>query len=210
MGAGHLAVGLGLSSADRHMNAGWFVLCAFLADVLLGIFVLLGLEEVHIPPSYEFRHYLEFTFPYSHGLLATGVWAVVAAGIARAFAPTKTALLIAGAVVSHFILDWIVHVPELPVAGEDSHKFGLAMWNAPAQAIAVEAAVVAAGLFLYARTARAARWPMVAYVAALTPLMIGGQWLATNAPPVRVLAWIWIGGGILLSAVAYAIDRLRR
>jgi hypothetical protein len=113
-------------------------------------------------------------------------------------------------VASHFILDWIVHVPELPLAGEDSRKFGLALWDAPAQAIAVELVVVAAGLLFYSRTARAARWPMVAYVAVLTPLMIGGQWLATNAPPIRVLAWSWIGGGILLSAVAYAIDRLRR
>jgi hypothetical protein len=209
MGVGHLAAGLGLSSADRRTNAGWFVLGALLADILLGIFVLSGLEEVHISPSFARRHYFEFTFPYSHGLLATIVWAILAAGLARAFAAWKTALLMAGAVASHFVLDWMVHVPELPLAGEESRKFGLGLWDAPATAIAVEAAVVAAGLALYARAARRARWPMVGYVAVLTPVAIARQWLMTSAPPIPVLAWNWIIGSILLSAIAYGIDRLR-
>lgn len=199
-----------MSSAGRRTNAGWFVLCAFFADVLLGIFVLSGLEEVHVSPGFTLRHYFEFTFPYSHGLVATAIWAILAGGVTRAFASTRTALLVACAVGSHFILDWIVHVPELPLAGEDSRKFGLGLWDSPAAAIGVEAAVVAAGLFLYARAAGAARWPMVGYVGALTPLMIGGQWLMTSAPPIRVLAWNWIAGSILLSAIACAIDRLRR
>jgi hypothetical protein len=209
MGVGHLAAGLGLSRADRRTNAGWYVLCAFAADLLLGIFVLLGLEEVHIPPSFEFRHYFEFTFPYSHGLLATGLWALAGAAIAWIFAAKRTALLVACAIASHYVLDWIVHVPELPLAGEDSRKFGLGLWDRPAAAIAVEIAVTAAGLALYAGGAGRARRPMIVYVAGAAALVIPGQWLMTQAPPARILAWSWIGGALLFSAIAFAIDRLR-
>lgn len=209
MGVGHLAAGLGFSRADRRTNAGWYVLCAYAADLLLGVFVLLGLEEVHIPPSFEFRHYLEFTFPYSHGVLATALWALAGAAIAWMFASKKTAVVVACAIASHFVLDWIVHVPELPLVGEDSRKFGLGLWDKPGAAITVEIAMTAAGLALYARGAGRARAPMIICVLTFAAVLISGQWLMTEAPPARILAWNWIGGALLISGISFAIDRLR-
>jgi hypothetical protein len=209
MGVGHLAAGLGLSRADRRTNAGWYVLCALAADLLLGVFVLLGLEEVHIPPSFEFRHYVEFTFPYSHGLLATGAWALAGAVIAWIVAGRRTSALVACAIASHFVLDWVTHVPELPLAGEDSRKFGLGLWDKPWAAITVEIAATAAAVAAYASGAGRARKPMITYVTALAAFLIPAQWLMTQAPPPPILAWNWIGGTVLISAIAWVIDRLR-
>ena len=74
MGIGHVAVGLGLKSADRRINAGLLIFAAFLADFLLGWFVWAGRESYQYPPDYASLHYMQFTFPWSHGLVPLLVW----------------------------------------------------------------------------------------------------------------------------------------
>src|SRR5690348_15166961 len=115
MGIGHAAVALGASRAVPRVNAGILIFAAFLADFLLGIFGALGMERAHVPPDYATRHYLTFTFPYSHGLMALISWGVLFGAIfcwvdrqdrGRAF------WIMAALVFSHFVLDGLVHVPE--------------------------------------------------------------------------------------------------
>jgi hypothetical protein len=78
MGIGHVAVGLALKRGDQKINVGWLVFAALLPDFLLGWFVLAGLESYAAPPNYASVHYLLFTFPWSHGLVADMVWAALA------------------------------------------------------------------------------------------------------------------------------------
>ena len=60
---GHYAAGLMLGRLEPRLNPGVLFFCAILADILLGVFVLLGIEEVHIPPSrVATRHYLSSRF----------------------------------------------------------------------------------------------------------------------------------------------------
>ena len=103
MGIGHVAIGLGLKCADRRINAGWLIFAALLPDFLLGWFVLDGLEGYTEPNDYAGAHYLLFTFPWSHGLLADVAWAAIAGvvtwGLARC---RKAAVVMAAAVLSHF------------------------------------------------------------------------------------------------------------
>ncbi|HSP20090.1 MAG TPA: hypothetical protein VLQ79_11280, partial [Myxococcaceae bacterium] len=75
MFVGHLGVGLALSAGSRRFRLGTLLGAALLLDVLLGVFVLAGWERVIVPPDFAATHYLEFEFPYSHGLVATLVWA---------------------------------------------------------------------------------------------------------------------------------------
>jgi hypothetical protein len=77
MGVGHVAVALGASRAIPRVNVGWLVFAAFLSDFLLGIFAVVGVEHASVPDSYASKHYLLFTFPYSHGLAALVVWAAI-------------------------------------------------------------------------------------------------------------------------------------
>ena len=77
MGIGHAAVALGASRAVPRVNVGLLIFAAFLADFLLGVFGALGLEHAHVPPDFATRHYLTFTFPYSHGLVPLLVWGTV-------------------------------------------------------------------------------------------------------------------------------------
>src|SRR5215472_16379951 len=111
MGIGHVAVGLGLKFTDRRINVGWLIFAALLPDFLLGWFALAGLESYAAPRDYAAVHYLLFTFPWSHGLLADLAWATIAGVVAWGIARRPTvAIIVAVAVLSHFLLDGIVHV----------------------------------------------------------------------------------------------------
>lgn len=56
---------------------------------------------------------------------------------------------------SHWVLDLIVHRPDLPLFPDDSDKVGFGLWNYPLLAILIEAAIFITGLVLYLKTTRA-------------------------------------------------------
>jgi hypothetical protein len=132
LGVGHAAVALGVASVAPRVNAGWLVFAAFLADLLLGVFAALGLESFQAPPDYASRHYLLFTFPYSHGLLPLLVWGALLGWLVSRLRETdrsRVFFVVAALVVSHFLLDGLVHVAGLPILGESSPKLGLGLWR---------------------------------------------------------------------------------
>lgn len=214
MGIGHAAVALGASRAVPRINAGILIFAAFLADFLLGIFGALGMEQAHVPSDYATRHYLTFTFPYSHGLVALIVWGVLFAGIfcwvdrqdrVRAF------WIMAALVFSHFILDGIVHVPELPLLGQNSPKVGLALWNHMPLELTFESLMALAGLMVYwglTGGTKVSRLGMAAFVVLLTALT-WAQLFSTTAPTQAQLVPTWIVAPIVFSAIPYAFDRKR-
>ena len=101
---------------------------SLLLDFLLGVFYWLGLEQASIPAHYENAHSIIFSFPYSHGLLAGLLWSVLVVLLARYLWQkedrTRIGIIFGLAVLSHLILDFIVHMPELPVFGSNSYKLG--------------------------------------------------------------------------------------
>jgi hypothetical protein len=51
------------------------------------------------------------------------------------------------------VLDFAVHRPDLPLY-DDAGKVGLGLWNVPVAALALEAAILFGGIFLYLRHRR--------------------------------------------------------
>ena len=214
MGIGHAAVALGASRAVPRINAGILIFAAFLADFLLGIFAALGMEQAHVPPDYATRHYLTFTFPYSHGLVPLIVWGILFAAIfcwvdrqdrVRAF------WILAALVFSHFILDGLVHVPELPMLGQNSPKVGLALWNHMPLELTLESLMALAGLVVYwslTGGTKVSRWGMAVFVVLLTALT-WTQLFSTVPPTQSQLVPTWIMAPIVFSAIPYAFDRKR-
>jgi hypothetical protein len=62
----------------------------------------------------------------------------------------RASFVVGLAVFSHWVLDFIVHQPDLPLYG-DSVKVGLGLWNAPALAFGLEAALLFGGMWFYLR-----------------------------------------------------------
>jgi hypothetical protein len=132
------------------------ILAAYSNDVLKLGFTAIGLEHNsgfvldNSPKGYS---YYPANIPWSHGLFMSVIWSLVAAGIAYLFYHNMRISSIFGLVViSHWLLDFIVHPPELPLFFSQSHMVGLGLWSSPATfAVAniLEVALLAGGLILY-------------------------------------------------------------
>jgi hypothetical protein len=215
MGVGHAAVALGAAKAAPRMNVGWLVFAALLADFLLGIFTVAGLEQVNVPADYSSRHYLIFVFPYSHGLLSLLLWGAafgLLVSLVHGMQRSRVFLIVVALVLSHFLLDGLVHVVGLPLVGEHSPRFGLALWKHLPLELALETAMAVVGVALYLRLAGASpawtRSGIIILMVLLTALT-WGQLFANTAPALSQLSASWIMLPLLLSGAIYVLDRKR-
>jgi hypothetical protein len=153
---GHYGVAFALKRAEPKLSLGTLFVAAQLADLLWGIFVLLGWEQARIVPGYTAVTPLEFLdYPISHSLVAAIVWGIVAAALYYSW-PTRdtarhwqAAAMVGLAVFLHYPVDVLVHLPDLPLAGNDSPKLGLGLWNNPTATLIAELIVFGLGLALY-------------------------------------------------------------
>lgn len=219
MFVGHLGVGLALSAGSRRFRLGPLLGAALLLDVLLGVFVLAGWERILVPPDFAARHFLEFDFPYSHGLLATLVWASLAAALASTgLLPlgrgAAAAWVVAAAVASHWVCDVIEHVRGLPLFGPGSPRVGLGLWSAMGWALGLELVLLLAGAALFLRSrpglSRGRRTVLLLVLGALGVLQVVSQLSGSEAPPPRTLAVSWLGQAALLTALGLWADPLLR
>jgi membrane-bound metal-dependent hydrolase YbcI (DUF457 family) len=197
MFAGHIGAALALGRVERRVNLGAFVCAALLLDVVLWLFVLLGWESVTIPADFGRTHQPAFVFPYSHGLLAAIAWSALA-GIATALwcarrraDALRAAAWVGLAVFSHWLLDALVHAPELPLAGEHSTKVGFGLWNSMPVALAVEALIAVGGLWLFvagAQLARGRKIALTALVLVALAFTVLGMTVAPAPPSITAMA----------------------
>ena len=197
MFVGHLGAGLAVKAVEPRWNLGVLFAAALFADLLLWALVLVGVESVGSPLASGRARFFTFAFPYSHGALASAGWTLAAAAlgwiVTRAGTPgrARLACALAIAVASHFLLDLVVHVPDLPVAGGDSAKLGLGLWQAMPIALAVELAIAVAALAACMRRSPLPRWRgalLVTVVATTGILTVLGPYRPGEPPPATTLA----------------------
>lgn len=218
MFAGHIGAALLIGSAERRLNVGLFIAAALLLDFLLWLFVLLGWESVAIPADFAGTHQPEFIFPYSHGLLACAVWSLLACALTFILCSShrigwRVATLVAVAVFSHWVLDALVHRPELPLAGPRSHLVGLALWNNMPFALSLETALVVVGLYLFIPGAKLARYKAIALVALSLVVMAFtavGMTITPAPPSATAMAGSSLGALVVVCALAYWFGTLPR
>ena len=155
MFVGHYGPSLAAKAAKNPIPLWVLFIAVQLLDVFWSIFVLLGIEKVRITPGITATNPLDLYYmPYTHSLLGAMLWSV-AAGIAyyvfRKADGLSAAALVGAAVFSHWVLDWLVHRPDLPLY-DNSFKVGLGLWNYPVFAFLLEIAVLFSGMYLYMKT----------------------------------------------------------
>lgn len=213
---GHFGLGFAAKAAAPRASLGTLFLAAQWIDLLWPTLLLLGIERVVIDPALPGLTPLAFIhYPYTHSLAAVLGWALLLGG--AYFAVTRYARgawVVGGLVLSHWLLDAIVHRADLPLAPGSAARIGLGLWqSAPAVAIAIEVLIFVAGVLLFWRAfardaSRGARWGAMALVALLALIHLGNL---TGPPPPSVQAIAWVGQAQWLLVLAgYAIDRRPR
>jgi hypothetical protein len=170
---GHFGAGFAAKAAAPAVSLGTLFLAAQFIDLLWPTLLLLGLEQVRIAPGITRVTPLEFVhYPISHSLLAVLGWAVLVGAAHRvARGSTRAALVVAALVLSHWLLDLVVHRPDLPLVPGGTERVGLGLWSSMGATLAVELSIFAAGLWLYLRMTEAADnaghwalWGLVAFL----------------------------------------------
>ena len=218
MFSGHIGVALAIGRAERRVNPGVFIVAALLLDVVLWVCVLLGWESVSIPADYP-RHQPKFIFPYSHSLLASLVWSALGGFVTYVMyykVPNRVRLRVAALVVlainSHWVLDVLVHEPELPLFGTASKVLGLGLWKDLPLALVVETAIVLAGLLLFVPGSHLSRFRKLACLM-LTLITLGftiiGMTLVPAPPSIPAMAGSSLITIIIVCILYYLIGRKR-
>ncbi len=196
---GHFAVGLALKRVAPRTSLGMLIAAPQLPDLLWPIFLLLGWEQVRIDPGNTAFTPLAFDrYPISHSLLMAAVWGGVLAAVVfwRAGRSRAAAAWIAAAVVSHWVLDWITHRPDMPIAPGLPLKVGLGLWNHVAATVMIEGVMFAAGVALYLNarraTSRRGAWGFWLFVALLAAIYAGNLF-GPPPPDARAVAFVTLG-----------------
>jgi hypothetical protein len=157
MFVGHYALGLATKRLAPRTSLGALIAAPILLDLLWPIFLLIGWEYVSIEPNPNPFLRLHFdAYPISHGLVAVIGWATLFASIYLGVARYLIgAITIWFSVISHWLLDYLVHRPDLPLYAGSNRLLGLGLWNKPKVTMAIELAMFAAGILIYLQTTRA-------------------------------------------------------
>jgi len=214
---GHYGVAFALKRAEPKLSLGTLFVAAQLLDLLWGIFVLLGWEHARIVPGNTAVTPLEFwDYPISHSLIGALAWSIVAAACYYSW-PTRdttrhwqAAALVGLAVFSHYPLDVLVHLPDLPITGNDSAKLGLGLWNHPVATMVAELLVFGLGLAVYLAL-RSKRYPVRAGRLAILVIVLLGTYFASVygplPPNMTAVAVSDIGFILVVAALAAWADR---
>jgi hypothetical protein len=213
MFVGHFALGFAAKRAAPRMPLPLFVIACQLADILWPAFVAIGVERVAIVPGVTAFTPLDFVaYPYSHSLVALCLWGIVLgsacwlSGVAG-----RVSLLVGGLVVSHWLLDFVAHRPDMPLY-PGSALYGLGLWNSVAATLLVELPLFAIGVWLYATATRArdsvGRWSFAALVVFLLIVYFAS---AFGGPPpsVTAIAVAGLAGAIIIAVWSWWMDRHR-
>lgn len=211
---GHFAIGLAAKVRAPKPSLGTYFVAAQFLDLLWPFLLLLGIERVEISPGITTVTPLDFVhYPFSHSLLATLAYALVIAVVYYAARSDRAgALLLFGAVASHWVLDAITHRPDLPLAPGASTLVGFGLWQSLAGTLVVETAMFAGAAWLYFRRTKAldrtgAIVPWI-LLGLLYVIYLANLFSPEPPPNTDIIAWSAFGMWLFIG-LAYWGDRHR-
>jgi hypothetical protein len=210
---GHHAVALAGKKAAPQLKLGTLIFAAQFLDLLWPLLIIAGVEHVRINPyALPFLRLDLYDYPISHSMLTSIFWSVLIGGAYFLINKNKhNAIVVSCAVFSHWVLDFLTHSPDLPIAPGMTSMVGLGLWNSTIATIIIEAGLFLTGIYFYFhstqakdRTGKIIPWTLIvflsiSYIASITappPIDAGPVgWMALSQ-------WLFVPWG-------YWIDRHR-
>lgn len=213
MFVGHFAAGLAAKPLAPRVPLPVLLAAPQVLDIVWPILVGAGIERARVEPGHLPATPLVLEhMPWSHSLLTAVGWALLSAIAYFAWRRDRRgAVVVALLVVSHWLLDWVTHEPDLALYPGGA-EYGLGLWRSLPGTLAIELALFAAGAWLYTRaTTATGRWGRAGWYVLVGFLLVGYLAALFGKPPptidaVVVSAFILIA---LIIAWAWAIDRQR-
>ena len=208
---GHFGLGFAAKRAAPGVSLAILFLAAQFADTLWPFLVAAGVEQVRIDPGHTAVTPLDFvSYPWSHSLLMLAVWGVLLGWMFRAV-DRRAFAVIAALVVSHWVLDFVTHIPDMPLY-PGGPKVGLGLWRSMPLTAAVELPLYFAGVWIYARATRGrgarGRWGFASLYIGLLLLHV----VNLIGPPPPSITALWAGGIVgfaVIMAWSWWADRYR-
>ena len=163
MTTGHFGLAAAVKASAPRVPLWALMFSTYLLDFIFIIFAAAGMESF-APIDFSHPAYGQVSIHayYSHSLVGAIFIALIAGLLAR-WAWGKRAGTVIGAVTfSHWLLDLIVHRPDLPILpGNLGHLplLGFGLWQFPAVSAVVELTLALGGAYVYYRKTRQAPVP---------------------------------------------------
>jgi len=216
MFVGHYAASLALKKFEKRASLGVLFLGVQFVDILFFPFVLAGIERINIIENYtQSTHFQLEYMPYTHSLLGSALWAVAAYALFRwVIVKQQTiALVVAIAVFSHWVLDLIVHTPDLPLWSDASLKLGFGLWSNAIATYTLEAALLIGALWLYLKSTTAStksgKYGMGIFVVFLLLVNVANIFAPLQDDSKVTLAVSALAAYFLFAGIAHWLDKKR-
>ncbi|HMJ46430.1 MAG TPA: metal-dependent hydrolase [Ferruginibacter sp.] len=188
---GHYALAFGSRKLGRSPSLAVMFIAVQFLDLLWPILVLAGVETFEIEVGNTALTPLNFTsYPYSHSLLMSFLWANLFAIVYVGFTKNKRGAFLLGClVVSHWVLDFITHRPDLQLSPFNDMRVGLGLWNEPIPESILEVGLFLTGAYIYIKSTvikrKIAFWSLIIVFLAIHFMNIFGP----PPPSVNAVAW---------------------
>ena len=127
MYAAHFASALALKAKEPQAPTWGLLVGVGVLDLLFGPFVLAGIERVSLTPGISPGFSLDH-IDWSHSLFMSVVWSLLF-GVAFLRRGRAIAIVMAVAVFSHFVLDLVVHPPDMALWPGSTVHLGFGLWR---------------------------------------------------------------------------------
>ncbi|WP_135210986.1 metal-dependent hydrolase [Vitreimonas flagellata] len=212
MFVGHYAAAFAAKAIEPKAPMWTLAAAAQLVDIGWSAFIIAGIERASVDPSLPGSSLILEHMPWTHSLPMAIAWGIGAALLAKLLLrqPIWASVVIGLTVFSHWLLDLIVHRPDLElwVGGE---KVGFGLWNYPVPEQAIEIgllAITGAAWVASRKTLGRLAWPAIAFIGFLVALQIVAMLSPQPAGPLEAQSGVMILAIYLVVVALAALTEL--
>lgn len=211
---GHFGVAFAAKRVEPRLSLGTLIAASIFVDLLWPLFLILGLEHVSIVPGITLMTPLDFhDYPITHSLVGAGAWSVVFGLMVYGVTRVSRKGWVGGFVVfSHWLLDLLVHRPDLPLFSNDGPKFGFGAWDSMPLTLLLELGILMFGVWMYMRAtptpSARGRWSLIGFVVFLLAIY-GANIMGPPPPTAEAIGYVGLSMWLFV-LIGYYVDKQRR